>query len=357
MTTRHLSAYGTLSTGEAITQATLTASNGVTVRVIGFGGIITSIETPDREGRLGNIVLGFPDLESYETHNGNCHFGALIGRFANRIARGRFTLDGREYQLPINNAPNSLHGGPEGFGRRVWALAPDPDDVGAVTLSLVSQDGEAGYPGTLQITVTYRLSDDGVLRIEYVATTDQPTIVNLTNHSYFNLGGNGSGSIEQQVVRIEADHYTPIDETLIPTGEIAMLDGTPLDFRKATAIGARLRNPHPQLTLAQGYDHNWVIRPGAPGALVEAAHIHDPASGRTLTCLTTHPGLQFYTGNFLDGSKQGSAGTLYRQTDGFTLETQHFPDSPNQPNFPSTLLNPGQTYRQSTEFHFGTTNA
>ena len=354
MTTRHMTPYGTLSTGEAVTQAALTAANGVTVRVISFGGIITAIETPDREGRLSNIVLGFPDLESYETHNGNCHFGALIGRFANRIAHGRFTLDGQTHQLPVNNAPNTLHGGPNGFGRRLWSLDADPDDAGAVILTLVSPDGEASYPGTLKIAVIYRLRDDGALRIEYTATTDQTTIVNLTNHSYFNLAGNGSGSIEQQVVRIEADHYTPIDEKLIPTGEIATLSGTPLDFRTATSIGARLRDPHPQLVLAQGYDHNWVIRPGTPGALAEAAHIHDPVSGRTLTCLTTHPGLQFYTGNFLDGSKRGSAGTLYRQTDGFTLETQHFPDSPNQPGFPSTLLSPGQTYRHSTEFHFHT---
>jgi aldose 1-epimerase len=352
MTTLRITDYGTLSTGERITQAILTAGNGLTVGVISFGGIITHIETPDRDGRMANVALGFADLPSYEAYNGYCHFGAVIGRFANRIAQGRFTLDGRTHQLPINNGPNALHGGPNGFGRRVWTLAPQGDD--AVTLSLVSPDGEAGFPGTLQLRVTYRLSDDGALRIDYEASTDAPTIINLTNHSYFNLAGNGSGSIEGHVARIEADHFTPVDENLIPTGAIASVDGTPLDFRSATSIGARLREAHPQVTLARGYDHNWVIRPGAPGELAEAACVHDPASGRAVTCLTTHPGLQFYTGNFLDGTKCGSAGTLYRQTDGFTLETQHFPDSPNQPAFPSTVLRPGQTYRHSTEFRFHT---
>ncbi len=350
MTTLRTAPYGTLSTGEEVTSAVMTNRSGLSVSVISFGGIITAIEAPDRSGRLGNVVLGFADLASYEAHNGNCHFGALIGRFANRIAKGRFSLDGTPHQLPINNAPNSLHGGPNGFGRRVWSLTPLPDD--AVRLSLVSPDGEAGYPGTLDVAVTYRLDDDGTLRIDYEATTDQPTIINLTNHSYFNLAGNGSGSVARHVARIEADHYTPVDANLIPTGEIASLDGTPLDFRVPTTIGGRLREAHPQMALAQGYDHNWVIRPGVPGALVEAAQVHDPDSGRAVTCLTTHPGLQFYTGNFLDGSKQGSAGTLYRQTDGFTLETQHFPDSPNQPNFPSTVLRPGETYRHSTVFRF-----
>ncbi len=350
MTTLNMTPYGMLSTGEPVVRATLTASSGVSVSVISFGGIITTIAAPDRDGRLDNIVLGFPDLAAYEAHNGNHHFGALIGRFANRIAGGRFSLDGTPHQLPVNDGPNSLHGGPNGFGRRVWQLTPQGDD--AVTLSLTSADGEAGFPGTLQVAVTYRLGDDDTLRIDYVATTDKPTVINLTNHSYFNLAGNGSGSIAGHVARIEADHYTPVDETLIPTGEIASLDGTALDFRTPTPIGTRLRDP--QLALTRGYDHNWVVRPGVAGALVEAAQVHDPASGRALTCLTTHPGLQFYTGNFLDGTRVGSAGTLYRQTDGFTLETQHFPDSPNQPGFPQTVLRPGETYRHSTVFRFHT---
>ena len=351
MTTLRTEAYGTLSTGERVLCATLTAACGVSVSVISYGGIITRIEAPDRDGRVGNVVLGFADLAAYEAHNGNHHFGALIGRYANRIAEGRFTLAGCLHQLPINDGPNTLHGGPAGFGRRPWTLTPQGDD--AVLLSLHSADGEAGYPGALRVDVTYRLDDDGTLRIEYSAVTDRATIVNLTNHSYFNLAGNGGGSVERQVLRIEADHYTPIDGNLIPTGEIASLDGTPLDFRIPTAIGARLRDPHPQLALARGYDHNWVLR-GGSGALAEAAQVHDPVSGRALTCLTTHPGVQFYTGNFLDGTRRGSAGTLYRQGDGFTLETQHFPDSPNQPGFPSTVLRAGETYRHSTAFRFHT---
>ena len=352
MTTLAIREYGTLPGGERVAAATLTAGCGISVEVISFGGIITAVETPDRNGKPGNIVLGFSDLESYVACNGNCHFGALIGRFANRIAGGRFSLDGQTHQLPVNNAPNSLHGGPDGFGRRNWTLAPAGEE--AVRLTLTSPDGEAGYPGTVELAVTYRLEDDGSLHIEYEATTDRPTIINLTNHSYFNLAGNGSGSIEAQVAQIEADQYTPVDEALIPTGEIASVAGTPLDFRTPTAIGARLRHAHPQMQLARGYDHNWVIRPGNPGEPALAARIHDPASGRALTCLTTHPGLQFYTGNFLDGTNRGSAGTLYRQGDGFTLETQHFPDSPNQPGFPSTLLRPGETYRHSTIFRFHT---
>ena len=351
MTTLRTDDYGTLSTGERVLRATLTAGCGVSVSVISYGGIITRIEAPDREGRPDNVVLGFPDLAAYEAHNGNHHFGALIGRFANRIAGGRFTLDGQAHQLPVNDGPNSLHGGPTGFGRRLWTLTPQGDD--AVLLSLHSADGEAGFPGALRVEVTYRLDDDGTLRLDYRAVTDRPTILNLTNHSYFNLAGNGSGSVERQVVRIEADHYTPIDDTLIPTGEIASLDGTPLDFRQPTEIGARLRDPHPQLSLARGYDHNWVLR-GGRGELVEAAQVHDPASRRALTCLTTLPGLQFYTGNFLDGTRCGSAGTLYRQGDGFTLETQHFPDSPNQPGFPSTVLRAGETYPHATAFRFHT---
>jgi len=350
MTTVRTDPYGTLSDGTAVTIATLSAGCGVRLSVISYGGIITALETPDREGRTGNIVLGFANLADYETHNGDCHFGALIGRYANRIARGHFTLDGRPFQLPLNDGPNTLHGGPDGFGRRVWDLEVLGDD--AVRLSLDSPDGDAGFPGTLRAAVVYRLADDGSLAIEYQATTDQPTVVNLTNHSYFNLAGNGGGTIGDHVAQIEADHYTPVDETLIPTGEVSLVEGTALDFRTATLIGTRLREA--SLALTRGYDHNWVVRPAPPGELALAAIIRDPASGRTLTCRTTQPGLQFYTGNFLDGTKVGSAGTLYRQTDGFALETQHFPDSPNQPGFPSTVLRPGETYRHRTVFSFAT---
>ena len=352
MTTLTLGDYGTLSSGEHVTEAILAAASGVSVRILSYGGIIAAVEAPDCDGRRANVVLGFADLASYEAHNGNCHFGALIGRFANRIARGRFTLDGATYQLPINDPPNSLHGGPDGFGRRNWSLTPEGDD--SVRLSLRSPDGDAGFPGALEVTVVYRLGDDGALSIDYSARVDRPTVLNLTNHSYFNLAGNGSGSVERQVIRIEADQYTPVDDSMIPTGAFADIEGTPFDFRATTEIGARLRAGDPQLALTRGYDQNWVLRPATDGGLALAAVAHDPASGRALTCLTTQPGVQFYTGNFLDGTKRGSAGTLYRQGDGFTLETQHFPDSPNQPSFPSTVLRPGETYRHSTVFRFHT---
>ncbi len=340
--------YGTLSTGEPVTGATLSAANGVSVSVISYGGIITAIEAPDRDGRSANVVLGFADLAGYETQNGDCHFGALIGRYGNRIARGRFELDGASFQLPINDPPNTLHGGPDGFGGRNWTMTPLGED--AVRLSLVSPDGDAGFPGRLQVDVTYRLDDDGALRIDYAASTDRATVLNLTNHSYFNLAGNGSGSIDRQVIRIEADRYTPVDANFIPTGAIAEVDGTPLDLRRDTPIGRFWRDA--ALAHTRGYDHNWVLRRAAGDDLVLAAEAHDPLSGRAVTCLTTQPGLQFYTGNFLDGTRVGSAGTLYRQGDGFCLETQHFPDGPNHPSFPSTVLRSGDTYRQSTVFRF-----
>ncbi|WP_428395629.1 aldose epimerase family protein [Lichenicoccus sp.] len=350
LTTSH---YGALANGEAVSCATLTAACGVSAKIISFGGILAAVEAPDRNGKLADVVLGFPDLAAYETQNAKTHFGALIGRYGNRIARGRFTLDGQTFQLPINDPPNTLHGGPDGFGRRNWIMAQASED--AVSLTLTSPDGDAGFPGTLRVGVTYRLDDDGALHIDYQASTDRATVLNLTNHSYFNLAGNGSGSIENHIIQIDADHFTPVDETMIPTGELADVTGTPFDFRTLTAIGERLRNDHPQLARARGYDHNWVLRRGnALGTLTRAAIAHDPASGRALTVLTTQPGVQFYTGNFLEGTLCGSAGKLYRQGDGFALETQHFPDSPNQPAFPSTMLRPGETSRQSTVFWFHT---
>ena len=345
--TLQITSAGTTSTGAAVQRASICNTHGLAVSILSFGGIIASLDAPDRNGRLANIVLGYPDLGGYETHNGTTHFGALIGRFANRIAHGRFSLDGAEYRLPLNNGPNSLHGGPDGFGRKVWAMAPDGEN--GVRLSLSSPDGEAGYPGRLDAEVTYRLTDTDELEIDYLATCDAPTIVNLTNHSYFNLAGEASGSIERHVAQIEADHFTPVDASLIPTGRLAPVDGTPLDFRTPTAIGDRLRIAHEQMTLGRGYDHNWVLR-GQPGVVRRAATVHDPVSGRALTCSTTQPGLQFYSGNFLDGTLAGTSETLYRQGDGLCLETQHFPDSPNQPDFPSTVLRPGETYRERTVF-------
>ena len=345
--TLQINSAGTTSAGVAVQRASIRNAHGIAVSILSFGGIIASLEVPDREGRLANIVLGYPDLAGYETHNGTTHFGALIGRYANRIAHGRFSLDGREHRLPLNNGPNSLHGGPDGFGRKPWTMTQNGED--GVRLSLSSADGEAGYPGRLDAEVTYRLTDADELEIDYVATCGAPTIVNLTNHSYFNLAGEASGSIERHVVQIEADRFTPVDASLIPTGRLAPVEGTPLDFRQPTAIGDRLRVGHEQMMLGRGYDHNWVLR-GQPGTLRRAATVHDPASGRALTCLTTQPGLQFYSGNFLDGTLPGTAGTLYRQGDGLCLETQHFPDSPNQPDFPSTVLRPGETYRERTVF-------
>ncbi|WP_428377022.1 aldose epimerase family protein [Lichenicoccus sp.] len=349
--TLQITSAGSTSAGAAVQRASIRNAHGIAVSILSFGGIIASLDAPDRDGRLANIVLGYADLAGYETHNGTTHFGALIGRYANRIAHGRFSLDGADYRLPLNNGPNSLHGGPDGFGRRVWMMTPQEATQGGdgVRLSLSSPDGEAGYPGRLDAEVTYRLTDADELEIDYVARCDAPTVVNLTNHSYFNLAGEAGGCIEGHVVQIEADHFTPVDASLIPTGRLAPVAGTPLDFRTPTAIGDRLRVGHEQMALGRGYDHNWALR-GEPGSLRRAVTVHDPVSGRALTCLTTQPGLQFYSGNFLDGTLAGTSGTLYRQGDGLCLETQHFPDSPNQPDFPSTVLRPGQTYRERTVF-------
>jgi aldose 1-epimerase len=274
-------------------------------------------------------------------------FGCITGRYANRLAGGRFTLDGRSYHIPLNDGPNALHGGGIGLDKRVWKVEEAGD--AAVRLHHTSHEGDQGFPGTLDLTVSYTLDADGGLRIDYAATTDAPTVVNLTNHSYFNLAGEGSGDVYDHVVWLGADAYTPAGPGLVPTGAIEPVAGTPLDFTVPTAIGARIRDSHPQLVLGQGYDHNYVLRGEGP-----AARVLEPASGRTLTVTTTEPGLQFYSGNFLDGSLVGPAGRAYRQGDGFALETQHFPDSPNRPAFPSTVLRPGQEFRSSTVFTFGT---
>lgn len=334
----------------------ITLSNGrVRVRLLSYGGIIQSIEVPDRDGRLANIALGFARMEDYVERSP--FFGATIGRFANRIARGQFTLDGLQYQLPINNGPNSLHGGPHGFHARVWEVVPvtSADGVG-VQLTLESPDGDAGFPGALSVSVTLSLDAADALRLEYRATTDKSTVLNLTNHTYFNLAGEGSGGIEDHVLYAPSEHYTPIDATLIPTGEIASVADTPFDFRTPRRIGERLRAGHPQLQFAHGYDHNLVVDRAHVSThdarLALAARVEHAASGRVLECWTSEPGVQFYTANFLDASLHGISGHTYRQGDGFTLETQHFPDSPNQPVFPSTVLRPGQTFASTTVFRF-----
>ncbi len=333
----------------------MTAKGGLTIKFMSYGGIITQILAPDRSFHLADVVLGFPTLDGYETKSaqGGLYFGALVGRYANRIAKGHFTLDGHDYSLAINNPPNALHGGLKGFDKQVWDVKPGAASGRSVsaTLTLTSPDGDQGYPGTLKVAVTYSLSDADSFTIHYVATTDKDTVLNLTNHSYFNLRGVGAhDGVFDQVLTVNADQYTPTDANSIPLGRNAPVAGTPFDFRRPTAIGAHIRDDDVQLLQAQGYDHNWVVD-GKPGALTLAARLFDPNSGRTLTCLTTQPGVQIYTGNFLKGIYAGQGG-IYRQTDGVTFETQHFPDSPNHPNFPTTELKPGQTFDQTTVFRF-----
>jgi aldose 1-epimerase len=350
--------FGQTPDGTDVERWTLT-NGDATMRVLTFGGVIQTFEVPDAAGEAENVVLGYPDLEGYYTE-GDPYFGALIGRYGNRIAEGRFTLDGATYQLPLNDGPNTLHGGPGGFSERVWtATDVSDDDVAALQLQLVSEDGDQGFPGTLTTTVTYRLDAESRLTVHYEATTDAPTVVNLTQHTYWNLAGEGSGDVYDQELQLNASGFTPVGETLIPTGEIAPVEGTPFDFREPTPIGARIRVADQQLLYGQGYDHNWVLdredegaREGSDSedALEEAAVLHDPASGRTLTISTTEPGVQFYSGNFLNGTLVGTGGGVYRQGDGLALETQHFPDSPNQPDFPSTVLRPGEVYDSTTVF-------
>ncbi|MDN8012254.1 aldose epimerase family protein [Burkholderia multivorans] len=351
----HRSDYGVTHAGRAVSQYTLNNAHGVTLKVITYGGIVTALEVPDRTGKVADIVLGFDSLADYEAHNGNIHFGALIGRYANRIAHGRFSLDGNTWQLPLNDGPNTLHGGPDSFDAKVWTVTAARSDGqrASVTLRYVSPDGENGFPGTLTTDVTYTLTNDDVICIDYRATTDKDTVVNLTNHSYFNLAGHDSGSVERQLIEIDASRFTPTDATSIPTGELAYVAGTPMDLRAPTPIGARLRNAYPQLAMAHGYDHNWVLDHGGEAAPAFAARAYDPASGRFLALYTTQPGLQFYTSNGLNGSVVGKGGTVYRQTDAFALEAEHFPDSPNHPSFPTTVLKPGQTLHEVTLWKVG----
>jgi aldose 1-epimerase len=343
--------FGQLADGTAIDRYRLTNANGMEVEFITYGGTVTAIRTPDRNGKLANVVLGFAKLEDYEAKNP--YFGSIVGRYANRIANARFDLEGVTYQLVANNGPNALHGGEVGFDKRVWTAkeTASPDGL-AVVLSYRSLDGEEGYPGNLDVQVTYTLTDADEFRIDYQATTDKPTVVNLTSHSYFNLAGEGSGSIEGHELMLNASAYTPVDATLIPTGTLDKVAGTPFDFTQPTLLGARLRDGHEQLVRGQGYDHNFVLDKPAPGAMSLAARVHEPTSGRMMEIYTTEPGIQLYTGNFLDGTLLGPAGKTYRQGDGFCLETQHFPDSPNKPSFPSTLLKPGETFRSTTMHRF-----
>jgi aldose 1-epimerase len=349
--------FGTLPSGQSIQLFTLRNAHGIEVQFTNYGGIITSLKTPDRAGHFSDIVLGYDNLQSYVANSP--YFGAIVGRYANRIARGRFTLDGNTYSLAVNNGPNSLHGGLRGFDKVVWNARPFQVQEGqGVTLDYISRDGEEGYPGTLHAAVTYTLTPDDRLIVEYAATTNKATPINLSQHSYWNLAGNASRDILGHVLTINADAITPVDSTLIPTGEIAPVQGTPFDFRTPTAIGARVdQRQNAQIRYGNGYDHNFVLSRGgaASDALLLAARVVEPTSGRTVEISTTEPGLQFYSGNFLDGSITGKGGDVYHFRYGLALETQHYPDSPNHPNFPSTILRPGQQYRSRTVFKFGVT--
>jgi aldose 1-epimerase len=342
--------FGKLADGTEIHRWSL-ENGGTRLKVLSYGGIVQSLEIPDREGRYANVCLGFDTVEDYVASSP--YFGALIGRYGNRVDKGRFTLDGTSYQLSVNDGENSLHGGGEGFDKRVWDVEPftKGSDVG-LYLYCTSVDGEMGYPGTLKTKVTYTLTQQGYWRIDYEATTDKTTVVNLTSHVYWNLAGEGSGSINDHELEIAASRYTPVDSGLIPTGEPAEVAGTPFDFRRAKTVGEDIRVAHQQLLYAKGFDHNWVLDKGVTGNPEHVATLKDPSSGRTLKIATTEPGLQFYSGNFLDGTLVGSGGTIYRQGDALCLETQHYPDSPNQPSFPSTVLRPGQTYRTTTVHSF-----
>lgn len=339
--------FGTTADGRPVEIYTLTNANGLSAKIMTYGATVTEMHVPDKQGTMGDVVLGFDDLKQYEA--GKAYFGATVGRYANRIGGAKFPLDGKEYKLFVNNGPNSLHGGKKGFDKVVWKAAPEPDLAGpAVRFNYVSADGEEGYPGNLSVTVVYTLTNQNELKIDYTATTDQDTVLNLTNHSYWNLSAGKSPTILDELMMIVADRYTPFDEVQIPTGKIDRVEGTPLDFRRPTAIGARLKEA-PGGPPA-GYDHNYVLN--NDGQLALAARASDPQSGRVLEVYTTEPGMQFYTGNFLDGKVAGKGGVIYPQHGAFCLETQHYPDSPNHPNFPTTTLHVGETFHQVTVYRF-----
>ncbi len=344
------SPFGTLPGGRKVALYTLTNRAGMVVKITTYGARIQSIIVPDRRGQMADVVLGFDHLAGYLGNDP--FFGAIIGRYANRIGGARFTLDGKVYHLPANDGKNCLHGGPNGFDKQVWTAHVLRGAAPALALTYFSKNGEAGFPGNLHIKVVYTLLADNALRIQYTASTDRDTVVNFTNHSYFNLAGQGNGTILHQLVMLNASRFTPIGPTLIPTGKLENVAGTPLDFRRLTPVGARINANYSQLKYAGGYDFNWVLNRGGKKGLVLAARAVDPGSGRELEVFTTEPGVQFYTGNFLDGTIHGKGGKAYLHRGAFTFETQHYPDSPNQPNFPTTELKPGQTYHQTTIFKF-----
>ena len=338
--------YGRTPAGEAVDIYTLTNAAGLEARVITYGATVVSLKSPDKAGKKADVLLGFDGLEGYLQEQP--YMGAIVGRYGNRIAKGQFALNGKTYKLAVNNGPNALHGGLRGFDKRVWAAVAKAD---AVVLKYSSANGEEGYPGKLDVTVTYTLTNSNELRIDYHALADQDTVANLTNHAYFNLSG--EPTILNHLVKLEADRFTPVDANLIPTGEIRSVAGTPFDFRRETLVGTRINAKDEQITFGKGYDHNWVLN-GSPGTLRKIAEVHSPLSGRLLTVSSTEPGVQFYTGNFLDGSLTGKSGRKYIQRSGLCLETQHYPNSPNQPTFPSTVVKKGVPMTSTTVWQLST---
>lgn len=339
--------------GKAVDLYTLTNANGLEMTVTTYGGIVVSFMIPDRDGNMDDIVLGYNQVEGYVKNNP--YFGCIVGRYGNRIGQAKFSLEGQEYTLAANNGENSLHGGIKGFDKVVWDATPMMnDDSVAVVFKYLSPDGEEGFPGNLDVTVTYSLTNGDEFKIDYLATTDKATVVNLTHHSYWNLAGEGSGDILGHEVTLNADRLTPVDVGLIPTGELPSVEGTPMDFRIPTAIGARIDADYEQLKFGKGYDHNWVLNKESEGAMTLAATAYEPTTGRFMEIFTTEPGIQFYTGNFLDGSIIGKSGKAYEFRNGFCLETQHYPDSPNKPDFPSVVLKPGEEYKTTTIHKFST---
>jgi aldose 1-epimerase len=344
--------YGKLPDGREVEQYTLTNKSGATVKVINFGAVVTSLTVPDRNGKFEDVVLGYDSLQGYI--DGSSYFGAIVGRYGNRIGKGQFSLEGKKYQVTVNDGENHLHGGKIGFNKVLWTAKTVQDSAGpSLQLTYISKDGEEGYPGTVTLSVTYTLTDKNELRIVYEGTTDKTTVLNPTHHSYFNLSGSFNNTILDQLVTIEADSMTPVDKGLITTGKYLDVTNTPMDFRTPTAIGARINDKFEQLIFGHGYDHNWVIKNYSKGKVRKAAEVYEPKSGRVMTVYTDQPGLQFYTGNFLDGTAHGK-GVSYQQRTGLCLEAQCFPDSPNKPEFPSATLKPGEVYHQTTIYQFTT---
>ncbi|HZJ46491.1 MAG TPA: aldose epimerase family protein [Pyrinomonadaceae bacterium] len=342
--------FGKTGDGENVDLYTLTNNLGMQAKIMNYGGIVVSLKVPDRNGKMDDVVLGFNDLDSYL--KGHPYFGAIVGRYGNRIAKGRFTLNGVEYKLAVNNGENHLHGGIKGFDKVVWTAKEMRTKMGpALSLTYISKDGEEGYPGTLTATVVYTLTNNNELKLDYTVTTDKDTVSNLTHHSYFNLAGEGNGDILSHILTLNGSRFTPTDAGSIPTGELKAVAGTPFDFLKPTVIGKRINDQDQQLQYGSGYDHNFVVN-GKFGSLRSAATVYEPTSGRVLEVWTTEPGVQFYTGNFLDGTLTGKSGKVYQKRFGFCLETQHYPDSPNHPAFPTTTLKKGATYRSTTVYRF-----